>query len=41
MQNRQLHISGLLAILLTTTMVHTLKEEQYNEIATNKKSQFS
>ena len=23
MQNRQLHISGLLAILLTTTMVHT------------------
>ena len=26
MQNRQLHISGLLAILLTTTMVHTQQQ---------------
>ena len=28
MQNRRLHISGLLAILLTTTMVHTPNKEE-------------
>ena len=35
MQNRRLHISGLLAILLTTTMVHTQTEVGYDSDTIN------